>query len=217
MYRFNLIAFAFVSFVVSGCYASHTRPSEDAPPEVVVPPAPTCPAESPESVARHEVLEAGDVTVEAGTRRAALASFRITAMLSDVEYAEYLYRFEALMGSLTAPDGGPAFTNARLRVTGRTALFGPYDIVATGSEVVEGEFWDSNLLRAGDEVDLTLEVDVAEGVEGVYEVRLGNECSLTERMWFVPEDGPTVEMPDELIGGNDPITVIVTVVPAGDL
>jgi hypothetical protein len=209
--RFNLIAFACVSSLFTGCYMSHERPS-DAEVEMP-PPAPTCAPESSDPIARYEVLMADDVEIEAGTRRAEIMSVSLRGLNgSDLEFAEYLYRFEAVMGSLTAPDGGAVFTNARLRVSGRSSLFGPYDIIAAGEEVVEGEFWDANILRAGDEVVLTLEVDVAEGVEGIYEVRLGDECDLTSRMWTVPEDGPTVEMSADLID-DEPITVIVTVVP----
>jgi hypothetical protein len=216
VYRFTLITLAFVSFVVSGCYASHTRPSEDAPPEVVVPP-PVCPAESPESAVRYDVLDAEDVTVEAGTRRAQLVVFRLRETIGhDAEFAEYPYRVRAMLGSLTTPDGGAVFTNLRLRVAGRPSGFGPYDVVAGPDEVAEGELWDANILRAGDEAVFTLEADIAEGVEGVYEIRLGDECDLTPRMWFVPEDPPTVEMPTDRIGGNDPITIIVTVVPMGE-
>lgn len=197
---------------LSGCYLSHGRERPPGPVPAV------CPAESPDPVVRYEDLGSGPVTHEAGTRRSEIASFRLTELVgADVEYAEYPYRVAALMGSLTTPEGGPVFTRMRLLIEERTGeLFGP-DVIATGSEVVEGELWDSSLLRAGRSVTATLVLDIApDAVAGTYEFRLGNECDLTPRMWFVPEDGPTVEMPTDRIGGNEPITVRVTVVPRGE-
>ncbi len=207
----NLITFALVSSLFVGCYSSHTRPNDAF---VEPPPAPTCAAESSDPVVRYDVLTSDNVVVEAGTRRVSLMSFRLRELTgTDVEFAEYAYRVEALMGSLTAPDGGPVFTNFGLRLSDRTSDFGP-DIVATGSEVVEGELWDARLLRAGQEVVFTLEADITPGVVGSFAIRLGDRCDLTPSMRFAPDGEIPIEIPLNRIGGNEPITILVTVVPA---
>ena len=211
MNRFNLFALVIVSFLFIGCYSSHTRPNDAF---VEPTPGPMCAAESPDLAVRYDILTSDSVVVEAGTRRVALMSFRLRELTgTDVEFAEYAYRVEALTSSLTAPDGGPVFSGFGLRLSDRASDFGP-DIVATGGEVVEGELWDARLLRAGQEVIFTLEADIAAGVAGTFAIRLGDRCDLTPSMRFAPDGVTPVEIPLDRIGGNAPITVLVTVVPA---
>jgi hypothetical protein len=184
-----------------------------------------CLAESADPVARFETVSApAAITIPAGSRDAVVASFRLTDARVDLETAEYPYLFSAYpgyimggIGSLTTPHGGPVFMNARLVVEERTTLYGPYDIIDDGddTEVEYGEFWDANLLRAGREFIFTFLVDVAEDAVagGDYYIRLGDECTLSPRFWYVYDDG-TTEMPIEEIGGNHPITIRVTIAPS---
>ncbi|KAA0206768.1 hypothetical protein EDM68_01540 [Candidatus Uhrbacteria bacterium] len=209
----NFFSLVFVFLFVSGCYLSHGR--EDAPEMPIEPPSTGCPVESLDPVARFEVIDApAEITSAPGSRDVAVMSFRLTGARVDLETAEYPYRFAGALGSLTTPDGDPVFENARLVVSERTTLYGPYDVIDDGDEAEEGEFWDANLLRAGGTFTFTFLVDVAEDAVpgGSYEVRLGDECSLSPRFWYFHEDG-TTEMPIELIGGNDPIAVRVTIGP----
>ncbi len=215
----SFFSFAFVCVFVSGCYLSHGR--EDAAEPIPDSPPTSCPVESPDPVARFDV-DRSDVfdtdraiSVPAGTRGVVLASFRLTDVRADLETAEYPYRFAGALGSLTTPDGGPVFTNARLVVSERTTLYGPYDVIDDGDEMEEGEFWDANLLRAGGAFTFTFLADVAEDAVpwSTYEVRLGNDCSLSPRFWYFNGAG-TSDMPIEEIGGNQPITVRVSITPS---
>ncbi len=214
MRNLSTLAFICVSFLFTGCYLSHERPTdaEGMPPV----PAPVCPPESTDPVVRYDVLDAVDMTVEAGTRGVRFITFRVRELAhTDQEFAEFPYRFTALVGSLTMPDGEPVFDRVRLILSDRRSNFGPDSVIAAPDEsIFENELWDANMLRAGAEVVFTLEADIAANAPGgTYEVRLGDECDLTPRMWFVPEDPPTVEMPVDRIGGNSPITIHVTVTP----
>lgn len=208
-------SFAPVSLVcasfVSGCYASHTR-EEEMPPPVVEPPV--CPEESGSPGVIVEVMSVSDVYVEAGTRDFAVLDFRVREIAGhDTEIAEFPYRIAALMGSLITPAGEPVFSQIWLDMHERRALFGPDDLPADATSSAEGRLWDSNLLRAHEEFNFTLLLDVAPSAAGTYEITIGSGCHFTPRMWFVPEDGPTIPMPVELIGNNTPVTVRVTITP----
>jgi hypothetical protein len=127
--------------------------------------------------------------------------------------AEFPYRVAAIMGSLRTPDGHPAIDNIWLHMHERPALFGPDSPSTDSTSEFEGRLWDANILRANHELTFTLLMDIADDAEGTFEITLGNECSLTPRMWFAPDGADTVPMPIELIGNNHPITVRITVVP----
>lgn len=218
MYRSNLIAFAFVSFVVSGCYASHVREEMEPmePPPVVVPPDVCAPESDLEPVVSIEMGEVSDVTLEAGTLRGEALAFTVRQLSGeDVEIGEFPGTIRALDGaSLTTPSGEPALT-LRFRVNDRSTLFGPKE--SEGEVEDPFELWKAWYLRANHEHDFELVIDVADDAAGTFEVTMGDDCHFTPRMWFVPEDGPTYEMPTDLIANNRPVTFRVTVVPAGDL
>ena len=206
MHRFSIVAFVYAS-VVSGCYASHTR--EDEMPPVV---EPMCVPESGlEPVVSIEMGSVSDLEVEAGTRRFTALTFFVAAHSSDVEIAEFPGTFRALDGgSLTTPSGEPALT-LRFRVNGRSTLFGPE--ASEGETEDSFELWEAWMVRDGNVAEFELTVEVAEDASGTFEITLGNECDFTPRTWFVPEDGPTIPMPIELVGNNSPVTFQLTVTP----
>jgi hypothetical protein len=207
----TFITFALVSCLLTSCYMSHEQHEEVAPP---VPVAPMCPPASDlEPAVSIEMAEVSDVTLEAGTLRGEALAFTVRQLSGDdVEIAEFPGTIRALDGaSLTTPSGEPALT-LRFRVNDRSTLFGPEE----SEGEVEDPFllWKAWMLRANHEHDFELVIDVADDASGTFEVTMGDGCYFTPRMWFVPEESPTVEMPMDLIGNNHPVTFRVTVVPS---
>lgn len=153
-------------------------------------------------------------TIEAGTRSAPVYTFEVVNLTDqDVEVAEWPQQFVAVMGSFLAPDGSPAFTNIRLIEEGRETLLGPEDIPASTVESAELLLWDALLLRAHRTFTFTLVMDVAPGVEGVFDITAGDACQFTPRAWFHndmwPEPGS--EIPLERIENNIPVTTRVII------
>jgi len=208
--RFNLIAFACVSSLFTGCYMSHERPEEMT--SVEPPPSDVCgpPALMGSPVLVVEHLDIADRSFHAGQRGAVLMTFRIDNVSeSDAEIGEFFASFRTIAGSLMAGTG-QTFTNVRLDADRRGTLFYLEEEADLTGDV---RLWDATMIRAHHSITFALTVDVSEDAdEGQFRVDLGREdCRLIPRAWYVPEMGDTFNMPLEVISNNGSIGTTVTI------